>query len=78
MPGRCSSPLRRRCISCAQSPLCTDSIDLLVFAPQILTSAIWAGRNPGVPVNYNVNWTYGGDGSKPGGGYAAIHGWVSS
>ncbi len=29
-----------------------------------------AGSN----VNYNVNWTYGGDGSKKGGGYAALHG----
>ena len=35
---------------------------------------MWAGRNPGTPVNYNVNWTYGGDGSKPNGGFAAIHG----
>ncbi len=25
-------------------------------------------------MNYNVNWTYGGDGSKKGGGYAALHG----
>lgn len=25
-------------------------------------------------MNYNVNWTYGGDGSKHGGGYAALHG----
>ena len=28
----------------------------------------------GTNVNYNVNWTYGGDGSKKGGGYAALHG----
>ena len=42
----------------------------------MLTSAIWAGRNPGVPVNYNVNWTYGGDGSAPNGGFAALHGSV--
>ena len=25
-----------------------------------------APRNPGNPVNYNVNWTYGGDGSRNG------------
>ena len=31
---------------------------------------IFAGTN----VNYNVNWTYGGDHSKPNKGYAALHG----
>ena len=32
--------------------------------------AVFAGTN----VNYNVNWTYGGDHSKPNKGYAALHG----
>ena len=25
-------------------------------------------------MNYNVNWTFGADGSAPNGGYAALHG----
>jgi len=31
-----------------------------------MASGIWTPRNPGVPVSYNVNWTYGGDGSRGG------------
>ena len=31
-----------------------------------MASGIWTPRNPGVPVNYNVNWTYGGDNSRNG------------
>ena len=41
-----------------------------------MDSGVYAPRNPGVAVNYVVNWTYGGDTSRgtkyP--GYAAIHG----
>ena len=31
-----------------------------------MQSAIWAPRNPGTPVNYNVTWQYMGDGSRNG------------
>ena len=31
---------------------------------EVFSGGVWAPRNPGVSVNYNIPWVYGGDNSQ--------------